>query len=335
MNPSPENTGTAADEQASLWASRIEGHSLQSADLAALDAWLAQDPAHRPRLAQYCQFSAELEERLPALVAAGSVAMPSEKIPARRWHPKWIATAALAAAAVVGFAIWETRPSRLYEDFTTQAAERRTLTLADGTVVDLNSRTHLLVENGRDERRVLLSAGEAFFSVAKDKSRPFVVETPAGQVRVTGTKFDVRTDTPTDLEVMVAEGSVQVRPEKAGGVLSADPVQLHAGDRFTVGPQGGSFQPMSANEIEDALAWRQGDIVFFGAPLRSALDQFSRYDGCKMDVAPDVVTKTVGGRFKLDDLDGFLSGLKPENGYPVWVSRDATGAVHVTRRADP
>ena len=66
----------AADEQASLWAARLDGSVLSAAERIALDAWLAVDPVHRDLLSQYCQFSADLEQKLPALIEASALDLP-------------------------------------------------------------------------------------------------------------------------------------------------------------------------------------------------------------------------------------------------------------------
>ena len=76
MNPSPAPISPAIDTDAALWAARLEGGTLDAADRNALDAWLAASPAHRAALSMYCQFSADLEVQLPALVGAGRVALP-------------------------------------------------------------------------------------------------------------------------------------------------------------------------------------------------------------------------------------------------------------------
>src|SRR5688572_18134619 len=84
MNSSKQHHDSVADEQAALWAARLDGDTLDRAQRAELDTWLAQKPAHRALLSQYCQFSADLEEQVPALVAAGAVTMPVAKPATRR-----------------------------------------------------------------------------------------------------------------------------------------------------------------------------------------------------------------------------------------------------------
>ncbi|MEO6873386.1 MAG: FecR domain-containing protein, partial [Opitutaceae bacterium] len=168
----------------------------------------------------------------------------------------------------------------------------------------------------------------AFFTVTKDKTRPFIVETPAGAVRVTGTVFNVRADSSSSLEVLVVEGAVQVRPGEAASGRAPAPFLLGPGDRLTAGAGHVSVQPLSASAMDDALAWRHGQIVFDGVPLRDALARFARYHGRGITASPAVANLRVGGRYGLDDLDAFLTAL--EVVLPVRVSRDLNGTVQVS-----
>jgi transmembrane sensor len=309
MNSSPEPRDVIADEQAALWAARLDGDTLDRAERAELDAWLAQKPAHRRLLSEYCQFSADLEEQIPALVLHGAVAMPA-KAPARRqWTFPRVFSVALAAAAAVAVTAFVVRPTSQIQNVAKASAERGAETLVDGTRVELNANTSLRFDNSKSEREATLASGEALFAVAKDQSRPFIVKTPAGTVRVTGTTFNVRTDPVTNVfEVTVIEGSVQVSPGEVNGVPPPAPMSLSAGDRFS--SRRGERQSLSQSELDDALAWRQGVIVFDGVPLHEAAARFSQYHGRAINVAPAVAGERVSGRRKLDDLTGFLAGLE-------------------------
>ena len=334
-------SASAADEQASLWAARLDGGNLTAADHSALDTWLAENPTHRSLLSRYCQFSADLEENLLALVATGAVTLPPEDQPLpgrRRWSLPWFAGTALAAAAAVAFVVWLARPGAQFESIETPAAHRRSLTLADGSRIELNARTSLRIANSRTERRVQLVTGEAYFVVSKDQKRPFIVETPAGSVRVTGTIFNVRSETASQLEVTVVEGSVQVRPTETGGTLSSDPVKLGAGDRLSTSAQGVVPETLSASDLEDALAWRQGQIVCNRMPLAEVAARYAHYHGRNIAVAPDAANLSFGGKYSLDDLDGFFSALENNNMFPgksVGVTVDRTsGTALVYLRSD-
>lgn len=329
MNSSDFPANPRVDEQAALWAAKLDGSSLSSEDRAALDLWLAESPQHRTVLSQYCQISANLEETLPALVLTGAVKMPEEAPRRRRSYAPWFA-GILAAAAVIMAVVWTQRPAVRAETVATSVAQRKTLTLADGTRVELNARTSLLIDLRNNERHVRMADGEAFFTVAKDKSRPFIVETPAGSVRVTGTVFDVQAETSADLAVTVVEGSVRVTPCETTGGRSTEPVALHANDQLVADLGHVTVTSLSGGALEDALAWRRGEAIFEGTPLAAALARFARYHGLTITAAPGVANLRVGGRYSLENVDGFLAAI--EAVLPVQVSRESSGAIAVTPR---
>jgi transmembrane sensor len=315
-----------SEDEAALWAARLDGSVLSADDRIALDAWLAEDPAHRTLLSGYCQFSADLEQHLPLLEGIrDQVAELGKKAPAPALPSPWLrwpvwAGVTLAAAAAVAFIFL--RPGETqFESFTTPVAQRQALTLADGTMVELNAHTNLQVEIDRANRHVRLASGQAFFTVRKNPAKPFVVETPAGTVRVTGTAFDVRADLGL-LEVTVEEGSVQVSPAAATA-----PTQLTAGSQLTVGAAGTEVRSLPPRELSNALAWRRGQIFFKGVRLDEALARFSRHHGRSLTAAPGAAGLSVGGMFSLDDLEGFLTSM--EFMYHVQVKRDPDGAVRV------
>ncbi|HZZ57012.1 MAG TPA: FecR domain-containing protein [Opitutaceae bacterium] len=320
--PSP-----AAEEQAALWAARLEAGRLSRNDRSAFDLWLKSDPEHPRLLQQFQHLSAALDEQLPVLAAVGAVASPPPPATARPLRSRvylGLAGAALAGAAVLAVAL-HLRPVELA--YATGAGERHTLTLADGSRVELNANTTLRVTETSRERDARLLRGEAFFVVAKDPARPFVVSTPAGSVRVTGTVFDVRDEAAAQLEVTVVEGSVQVRPAAAAPGVPA--YSLGAGDHYSAAQPGVSR--LSASAVEDLLAWRQGTVIFDGTRLADALASFARFTGQSAMADPAVANLKISGRFQLDQFDEFLAGLPVR--WPVQVDRDDHGVIHVTARA--
>jgi transmembrane sensor len=326
----PPITTPAMDEQASVWAARLEGSTLSAEERLALDAWLDADPAHRPLLSHYCQFSTDLELLLPLLSDTVAVRVPARRPRTRRpW--KLLATLSLASAtAIAAVVLWLGRPELQRESFATAPAQRQSLTLADGSLVELNAHTIVAINIDPAQRQVRLAGGEAFFSVKPDSSRPFVVETPAGSVRVTGTAFNVRIDPEQGTELIVAEGKVQVTPGPRRPSRPPQSLNLRAGEKLSVTPNELHREVLSASAIADATAWRQGQIVFDGVPLATAVDRFARYHNLVIIVAPTVADKRVGGRFSLDDPDGFLTALEPVLG--VSQTRQPDGSILLTPR---
>ncbi len=347
MNTLSRQPDPAAEEQASLWAARLEGGTLSATDRDALDAWLNADTAHRPLLSQYCQFSTDLEEQLLTLVATGSVKLPPEPesasaeepelalvIRVRRWNFPRVASIALAAAAAIALTVWVARPTPPVAIIATAAAQRSAVTLGDGTRVELNAHTSLTFANSANERRVRLAGGEAFFTVSKDKSRPFIIETPAGSVRVTGTVFNVRTDTPADLVVTVVEGSVQVRPGEPATSRDTDPYALGANDCLSIVQGKPAKRMLSAAELGDTLAWRQGQMVFKDVPLRDVLKWFADYHGKKIfqSAGIDQSKQTVSGPYGIDDLESALTTLATS--FDLDVEHEPSGTIRVKLKAE-
>ncbi len=325
MNPSPSAASSTEDE-AALWAAKLEGSVLSAEERVALEAWLEAAPAHRELLSGYCQFSADLEILLPALAKTGRVEVPQTRPPRRRFS-LWLATLPLAAAAALALVFWAGRPVTQFETIATSVAQRQVLKLADGSRAELNARTSLQVEISATERRVRLVDGQALFAVSKDPDRPFVVETPAGSVQVTGTIFAVRTESADSLEVIVTTGSVRVSPSALSDGGHIAPLTLVAGDRLTTETGTLVRQSLDEEALRVALAWRQGQVVFIDTPLSSALARFARHHGRGLTATAGAGELRVGGRFNLDDLDGFLTAL--EEVLPVRVSRSLNGSIQV------
>lgn len=334
MTPFPNPADDRTEEQAAHWAARLDGGELSVQDRSALETWLTVAPGRRALLSAYCQFSADLEQQMPLLAGIRvSEADPRNLVETARPLP-WLrrpilAGVMLTTAAAVALLLWVNRTPMQDFALVTPVAQRRTMTLADGTLVELNAQTSLRVDLKREVRQVRLASGEAFFTVTKDSARPFIVETPAGSVRVTGTRFDIRSESPTALEVTVDEGTVQVR---AGGQAEPTPHVLHPGDHLSADAKGVTVQTLPADALAEALAWRKGQAVFAGTPLRDALARFARYHGRGFIASPSASDLRVGGRYSLDDADGFLAAL--EEVLPVKVTRDLSGTVQVSLRSE-
>ena len=303
MNPPDQPDHPAADdEQAALWAGRLAGDELTAADRRELAAWLARDPQHRALLSGYVALSRDAERLMPQLAALGRVEVPAPaSFPAWRG---WLAGGALAAAAALAvvFFLGRSQPVALLE---TGIAAQAAHALPDGSQVDLNARTQLAVAFAAGERRVRLAQGEALFAVARDAARPFIVETAAGEVRVTGTKFNVRLESTEVVEVTVLEGSVVVTLPGS----KADPLRLAPGDQLVVTGGAGNVHQVTADQLKDAIAWVRGFVVFDNMPLRDAAARYASYHNKRIEVDPAVAAKTYGGKQRIADLDGFLKSV--------------------------
>lgn len=308
------------EETAAQWAARLDGGGMTVQDHAALATWLDANPAHRRAFAGYCEISARLDEHLEThLATAVDAAINAHTTNPRR--RRMIGGVLLAAAAAVAIVFsWQPSASR---DLATHLAERYVTTLADGSRVELNAQTEITVHFHARERRVRFTQGEALFNVAKDAVRPFVVESPAGHVRVTGTEFNLRAASSDEIEVTVLEGTVRVRPPgdaAAETSVAPDHQALVREGRVTL-------RPLPAGAAQDVVAWRQGQVIFEATPLRAAVERFAAYHARTIVVDPRAAELRIGGRYSLADLDGWLESL--EGVLPVRISHGAGGAVRI------
>ena len=164
--------------------------------------------------------------------------------------------------------------------------------------------------------------------MSKDASRPFVVETPEGVVRVTGTVFNVRRTTKA-VEVTVLEGTVRLRAASAevgDEAVARGGRAVMAGDAITV-------RELPAAEVQDTVAWRQGQAIFDDTRLGEAVERFAAYRVRPLIVDATVADLRIGGRYSLSDLDGLLRTV--ERVLPVRVVRETDGTVRIVAARPP
>jgi transmembrane sensor len=204
----------------------------------------------------------------------------------RHWW-RWTAAAAVLIA-LLGSAIWFARPPAersFAQHFATGHAERRVVRLADGSTITIAPDSRIAVDYAPGERRILLDAGEALFEVAHNTARPFIVETPHGEVKAVGTAFDIAI-AEREAEVTVVEGVIRIAlsadPDGAG---PAEPIEKLArkGERVAFGitrRDGGStgfIRQAEDLDAQGATAWTRGKLVFHGQPLREVIAKINLY----------------------------------------------------------
>lgn len=297
----------AVRQAAAAWAVRLSDPHLSDADRAAFEAWRAASPAHdaafEREAATWDRF-----DRLRALRPADPEPDPDLLAPAPvRAQPMMRWAAAIAGAMVLsGIGVWSVAGAPAYA---TAVGERRLVVLEDGTKVELNTNSRIVVRYRRGERQVKLVRGEALFEVAKD-ARPFVVTARDRTVEADSAAFNVRIQ-PKAVQVIVAKGDVDVAESSLFGGPQ-DEAQLHAGVVGLYGEGGGVAQPIAAKRIDQALAWRHGEIALNGQTLENAVAEFNRYSKDRELVVADPAISglRLGGYFRVDDMDGFVRALQ-------------------------
>lgn len=201
------------------------------------------------------------------------------------WTPQFAAV--LGVVLLVGvFVLNEPTPTpSVLQQFATVVGEQREVTLADGSVVRLNTASRIVVNLTQNLRTVTLASGGALFDVTPDPTRPFVVRTDGGAVEVLGTVFDIlrkpegfavtvlegRVSVSTDIDVPVPNKTIVLTPDQ-GAELNTRQASL---ETFTV-------------DAQAATAWSRGQLIYRGAQLRDVLADIARYSPRPLSVAGSV-----------------------------------------------
>ncbi len=205
---------------------------------------------------------------------------------------------AAALVAGLGFGVWPDRAERI----DTRIGEIRRMPLADGSVALVNSGTTLRVAFTPVERHIDVNKGEAWFQVAHNPKRPFVVASGPYRVQAVGTAFDVRREGDA-ARVVVTKGVVKI-----WSVDSADPPRrVAAGQWAVLKPGRMAVRAMEPQASDQQLAWREGRIVLDDMTLGQAAAEFNRYNNDQLEVAPQLAGRRVVGWFRIYDVDGFAA----------------------------
>ncbi|HTB81705.1 MAG TPA: FecR domain-containing protein [Opitutaceae bacterium] len=265
--------------------------------------------------------------------------------PARRHKPAlapvvaW--SAAAAAALVLGLAggiWWHLHPRNAPpEVYATTAESYQWVTLADGSVAELNASSEIRVDYTPAERRVQLVRGEAHFTVAKNKERPFWVQAGSVRVRAVGTAFDVRI-TDGEIDVLVTEGKVTLAKSETGGAAATpapEPAHLAAGQRAIVATTDPGAIPVIENVsptlISDVLAWQGARLVFVATPLADVVSEFNRRNPVQIELGDSALgVLPISGSFRPENVEGFVRLLA--QGGDISVDRPSSDRI-ILRRA--
>lgn len=178
------------------------------------------------------------------------------------------------------------------------------VTLDDGSTLQLNASSAVAYNYDSQRRTIRLLKGQAFFQVAKDSERPFVVEAGNAQITALGTAFDVRLGT-EDTDVTVTESTVlfqtSERPEWSTRVTEGQQIMLNR-----------NTGEAEVHHVDDmtALAWRRGQLAVDNAPLSRVIEEINRhFSGRIMLMGNDISNRRVSGTIKVTDTDDALSFL--------------------------
>lgn len=284
-------------DAAARWITARDAGTLTESDSREMAQWLARDPRHADAFAQAETFWRAMgSEQVQAALRGRPrrAVVPRLAAPVRARPRMAMALAACLALLVVGGAgndgiTW------LRSDAMTATGERRSVALADGSTVHLNTASAIAIDFTGSARTIRLLRGEAAFTVARDRDRPFTVVAGSGATTALGTRFIVRQEG-DQTDVTVTEHSVRVVETATPGAPSI----AAEGQSLRYGPAG--VQPAHRVDPDMADAWVQGNLVFDDRPLGEVVRELNRYHAGYITVlGSDLAARRVSGGFGIDD----------------------------------
>jgi transmembrane sensor len=298
-------------EIAADWFARKRSGQMSVHELREMQAWLDADAAHDAAF----RHIAQTWEVTRAIASDPEILAIRED--ARNHHPvrmRALQTAGIGFASLVALIVgWFAMSGGGYRDlftkpyverFQTAIGEIRTVKLPDGSVVSLDTDTVMRVRETAARRSIALLRGQAFFHVAKDASRPFVVSAGGNDVTAVGTVFDVRID-PDRFKVTLVEGRVMVA---APGAVSEDQrTAMVAGWQLTTWKNGErTLTPVNLTAEARETGWLDGRLTFIAVRIGDVAAEMNRYSRKKIIVDSPVSEIPIDGVFRTGDVAGFV-----------------------------
>lgn len=363
----------ALQSEAAMWLIRLDGDDEPTEEmLASLREWLARSPAHREELCSLAATWSSMNVLTELAVPLGRVE-PRRKAfsPMRAVRSLFAHAAARAAlASVLLFSIlysavvlWPQPAPHLASNdvYTTRVGEQKNVTLADGSVILLNTNSEVIVDYSREFRDLRLTRGEVEFTVAKNPDVPFRVYAGNERVQALGTAFTVYMQD-EKIAVTVTEGQVALATlDQSGAARGPAPAltsalgtlnsavssananiyvetlsSLRAGQSASMNAVINAaasqlsaietIEVITEQDLERRLSWREGLLVFAGEPLEDVVREISRYTTLAIEIGdPQVRAIKIGGQFPVGETDALFDTL--EDNFGLRVTRLGQGRV--------
>jgi transmembrane sensor len=305
------------DNEAFAWVVRQRVRGLDGADLAAFDAWYAANIRHQGAYARALAIDNAVQ------IATGNHVVPNSRdgfekgfVLSRRRNLMLGGLAAGVAAAVGTFGYAALHQGTV---LTTAKGEFRRVPLQDKSIASINSGSQIEVSFTRHQRRIDLRKGEAWFEVAKDKSKPFIVAAGDALIRAVGTAFSVRR-LAAGSEVLVTEGTVEVWSRDGTAARRL----VTAGEHAFLAPDAKAIPvTRQPDEVNRRLAWREGKLVLTRQTLGEAVADFNRYSTRTIVIVdPALREQRLVGQYQLDAPELFARDVSLILDVPVEITTE-------------
>lgn len=338
-----------AREEASSWLARMD-RGLSVEERAEMGVWLNEATNHHAlvemgRLWHEMDVMSVLAELFPLSRSAPNCGPRRFSLPRLAIAASAVACCMLAGVALlIGSSHWQGFGSLISapvaahpaETYSTAVGESRSVTLADGSLLRLNTNTVVAVRLHPHAREVVLERGEANFEVAHDPARPFNVHAGGRILQAVGTAFNVRIVSAESVELTVTEGAVKVLRHRTaasspGGSAALRPETTVAAHEIAIMEPGlETVRRLEPAEMDVRLAWQRGMLIFKGEPLGLVLSEVDRYTNTEFVLADRSLRNVrVGGYFRAGDIEGLLVALRAN--FRIDSRRDGDNRIILTR----
>jgi transmembrane sensor len=327
-------------QQAIEWLIRLRTHELTETETQEFADWLSYDLSHAHAFAN-------AEDLFDAMTQAVQIKTADAKPdpidvrglsvtavippPHKRSSHRWLAVP-LALAAAWLFAVTLVLPEQAslwdayLSDYHTGTGVQRTIPLADGSRLLLNTDTAVSVDYQDDNLQITLHHSQAQFTVAGEKARPFTVSVGELQVHALGTVFEVYRKASGDIDVAVQEHAVATSLSDGNNVLQKPLMHVQQGQQLHYASGSGTLASPETADDELADAWRQRRVIVKDRPLAELVAEIERYRPGRIFLGgANLNNLRVTGLFSLADPEASLAkvrkilGLKETRLGPLWV----------------
>lgn len=327
MTRSPSPPSSDILSEAAFWYNeRLAGDMTEDSEKQ-FSNWLSRSAAHRGAYDMVDRAWMIAERAPPDVAPAAPLAQP-RRFGTWRRRTAIAATLFLAILLSVGTLpqFIKSKADVTVQNFQTATGQRSIITLPDGTRVTMDSETELKFSDLAYERKVEMLSGRAFFSVAKNAQRPFIVHVDGKTVKALGTAFEVRLDG-DQVAVVLAEGKVKVEDSLLRGSTEMTPgrqLVMRSDRRWT----------LSNVDVKKETSWTDGRLVFMNDPLSQAVTDVNRYAKRKLVFVDNQIPATdIVGVFSSGDIDGFVKALEL-NGIAKQISANDQEILLASQRRD-
>lgn len=343
-------------EQASEWIVRLENPDIRGDAIEELVAWLESNPDHRTEFLELISIwgnmdvLSNLAEIIPLESREARHAQKSNKADFR-WRPAFVAVASVCIAVLLGvFALKHELGSGPSDElvnriYSTPVGGQRSIDLPDGSHVRLNTDSSITIDYSKAYRTMNLTRGEAYFDVARDTTRPFVVQVGTGSVTAVGTAFNIKYERDV-VGVTVTGGVVEVSTSLTGNAMSTPFPEQPAANKtltktFISAGQTVEFDKKAIRsvdatepqEVDQKLAWQRGMLIFDGDYLEDVVREVSRYTNTKIVIHDEAIRRTqIGGYFRTGEIEAMLKAF--EASFGIEVKRVDDDLVVLSKRQD-